>query len=40
MISCIGIVITYVISYGMTALDVVIRYNRLGIALVLIVSVY
>jgi hypothetical protein len=32
MIPYIGIVISYIILYGMAAFDIVIRYNRLGIA--------
>jgi hypothetical protein len=34
MISCIGIVVSYAISYDMTTLDIVIRYNRVGIVIV------
>jgi hypothetical protein len=33
MILCIEIIISYIISYDMTALDIVIRYHGLGMAL-------
>jgi hypothetical protein len=33
MILCIEIVVSYIISYDMEVLDIVTRYNRLGIAL-------
>jgi hypothetical protein len=33
MLSCVTIVVFYVISYDMTALNIVIRYNELGLAL-------
>jgi hypothetical protein len=33
MLSCVTIVVFYVISYDMTALNIVTRYNELGLAL-------
>jgi hypothetical protein len=33
MISCIEIVVSYVILYNMIALDIMTRYNKLGLAL-------
>jgi hypothetical protein len=33
MISYIGIVISYVVLYNMTTLDIVLRYNRMEITL-------
>jgi hypothetical protein len=36
MILCIEIVVSYIIVYDMISLDIVTRYNRLGIALGLV----
>jgi hypothetical protein len=33
MLSCVTIVVFYVISYDMTALNIATRYNELGLAL-------